>query len=116
MPTRDIEILALRHQLVVLQRRIDRPGPAPPDRAFLAALVHRLPRLTLRQPPPDHLRRHRPTLAPRPTTPPPRRADTDELVIDVTEADPNSTQTQIGLLSGRSPTAAASGAIGTLAE
>jgi putative transposase len=44
-----IGILALRHQLVVLQRQIDKPRITPPDRAFLAALLHRLPRPTLRQ-------------------------------------------------------------------
>jgi hypothetical protein len=45
------------------------------------------------------------------------RADADELVVDVTGADPTSTQTaQIGLWSGRSPAAAASGGIATLAE
>jgi hypothetical protein len=42
---------------------------------------------------------------------------TDMLVVDVTGADPNSAQTaQVGLWSGRSPTAAVSGGIGTLAE
>jgi putative transposase len=46
----DIEILALRHQLAVLQRQIDKPRLTPPDRAFLAALLHRLARPTLRQP------------------------------------------------------------------
>jgi putative transposase len=40
---KDIEILTLRHQLAILQRQIDRPRLAPPDRAFLAALLHRLP-------------------------------------------------------------------------
>jgi len=45
------------------------------------------------------------------------RADSDMLVVDVTGADPASTQSaQIGLWSGRSPAAAASGAVGTLAE
>jgi hypothetical protein len=42
----DIEILVLRHQILVLQRQL---GPtrarfAPEDRAFLAALLGRLPR------------------------------------------------------------------------
>jgi putative transposase len=46
---KDVEILALRHQLAVLQRQIDKPHLAASDRAFLAALLHRLPRQTLRQ-------------------------------------------------------------------
>ena len=46
---KDIEILALRHQLAVLQRQIDKPQLTPPDRAFLAALLHKVPRPTLRQ-------------------------------------------------------------------
>jgi putative transposase len=46
---KDIEILALRHQLVVLQRQFDKPRPTQPDRAFLAALLHRLSRRRLRQ-------------------------------------------------------------------
>jgi len=46
---KDIEILMLRHQLGVLQRQIDKPRLAPLDRAFLAALLHRLPRPRLRQ-------------------------------------------------------------------
>ena len=46
---KDIEILALRHQLAVLQRQIDKPRLTPPDRAFLAALLHTIPRPTLRR-------------------------------------------------------------------
>jgi putative transposase len=46
---KDIEILALRHQLTVLRRQIDRPRFTAEDRAFLAALLHRLPRVRLRR-------------------------------------------------------------------
>jgi len=43
---KDVEILALRHQITVLERQLhgDKPQFAPADRAFLAALLHRLPR------------------------------------------------------------------------
>lgn len=44
---KDVEILALRHQIMVLQRQLDadtRVRFAPEDRAFLAALLTSLPR------------------------------------------------------------------------
>jgi putative transposase len=43
---KDVEILALRHQITVLERHLgrDRLRFAPGDRALLAALLHRLPR------------------------------------------------------------------------
>ena len=48
---KDAEILALRHQLSVLQRQLgpDRVRFAPGDRALLAALLHRLPREVLKR-------------------------------------------------------------------
>jgi putative transposase len=50
---KDVEILALRHHLAVLQRLLHGQGHqvrfAPTDRAFLAALLHRLPRYVLHQ-------------------------------------------------------------------
>jgi transposase InsO family protein len=48
---KDIEILSLRHQLAVLQRQLDGQQVrfAPVDRAWLAALLHPLPRPTLRR-------------------------------------------------------------------
>jgi transposase InsO family protein len=46
---KDVEIVVLRHQLAILQRQVDKPRLTPPDRAFLAALLHRMPRPTLRQ-------------------------------------------------------------------
>jgi transposase len=48
---KDAEILALRHQLAVLQRHLDgqRVRFDPADRAWLAALLHQLPRPSLRR-------------------------------------------------------------------
>jgi transposase InsO family protein len=46
---KDAEILALRHQIIVLQRQLhgQQIRFTPADRAFLAALLHRLPRTAL---------------------------------------------------------------------
>jgi hypothetical protein len=67
---KDAEILALRHQLLVLQRQLgpDRARFTPADRALLAALLHRLPgnvlkRLHLVVHPDTVLRWHRDMLA-----------------------------------------------------
>jgi transposase InsO family protein len=48
---KDAEILALRHQITVLERQLgkERVRFAPGDRAFLAALLHRLPVEALRR-------------------------------------------------------------------
>jgi hypothetical protein len=40
---RDLEILALRHQVTVLRRQVKRPELLPPDRMIFAALGLRLP-------------------------------------------------------------------------
>src|SRR2546423_13756449 len=48
---KDAEILALRHQIMVLQRQLhgQQIRFTPADRVFLAALLHRRPRTALRQ-------------------------------------------------------------------
>jgi putative transposase len=46
---KDLEILALRHQLVILQRQTGKPHLTWPDRALLTALLHHLPRGRLRR-------------------------------------------------------------------
>ena len=48
---KDAEILVLRHQIVVLERQLhgERVRFAPADRAWLAALLHPLPRAVLHQ-------------------------------------------------------------------
>ena len=48
---KDVEILALRHQIAVLERQLGgkKVRFTPPDRALLAALLHRLGPETLRR-------------------------------------------------------------------
>ncbi|AQW54223.1 integrase [Streptomyces hygroscopicus] len=45
---KDIEILVLRHQLLLLQSRIGKPALTDSDRAILAGLLHHLPKDRLR--------------------------------------------------------------------
>src|SRR5258706_2650495 len=46
---KDIEILALRHRLLVLRRQVGKPVFTDTDRVVLAGLLHRLPRQRLCQ-------------------------------------------------------------------
>jgi putative transposase len=69
--TKDIEILVLRHQLAVLQRRTPRPRMSWTDRALIAALTRLLPahrRLGLLVTPATILRWHRQLITRRWTT------------------------------------------------
>ena len=71
--TKEIEILVLRHQLAVLQRRTPRPRMTWTDRALIAALTRLLPvrrRLGLLVTPTTILRWHRQLIARRWTTQP----------------------------------------------
>ncbi|MGO4429825.1 integrase, partial [Streptomyces sp. MCAF7] len=45
---KDVEILVLRHQLLVLQPRVGKPAFTGIDRAILAGLLHHLPKDRLR--------------------------------------------------------------------
>jgi hypothetical protein len=72
---KEIEILVLRHQLAVLQRRSPRPRINWPDRAFIAALTRLLPtrrRLGLLVTPATILRWHQRLVSRRWTTQPTR--------------------------------------------
>ena len=74
-PTKDLEILVLRHQLAVLQRRTPRPRMTWTDRALIAALTRLLPvrrRLGLLVTLATILRWHRQLIARRWTTQPTR--------------------------------------------
>jgi hypothetical protein len=73
--TKEIEILVLRHQLAVLQRRTPRPPISRTDRAVIAALGRLLPvrrRLGLLIPPSTIFRWHRDLVTRRWTTSPSR--------------------------------------------
>ena len=73
--TKEIEILVLRHQLAVLQRRTPRPRMSWTDRALIGTLTRLLParrRLGLLVTPATILRWHRQLIARRWTTPPTR--------------------------------------------
>jgi hypothetical protein len=51
---KEIEILALRHQLAVLRRQVNRPDLRDGDRVLLALLSRPLPRSSWASPPAPH--------------------------------------------------------------
>jgi putative transposase len=56
---RNLELLALRHEVAILRRHVKRPDLLPTDRLLLAALGRRLPVGRLLFTPATVLRRHR---------------------------------------------------------
>jgi hypothetical protein len=87
---KDVEILALRHQLLVLQRHVKRPRLNWSDRAFISLVARLLPRSALSSfivSPSTILSWHRRLVARRWTYPrkgsgrPPLPAETVELVL-----------------------------------
>ncbi len=68
-----MEILALRHQLLVLQRQAGRPAFTDTDRAVLAGLLHHLPTDKAPPLPAAGAPGHDPALAPEPAPAPARR-------------------------------------------
>jgi putative transposase len=87
--SKELEIMVLRHELVVLRRRVARPPFTSADRAFLAALSRLLPRdrwTAFMVTPATLLRWHRWLVTRRWTYPrrvgrPPINPDTRELVL-----------------------------------
>jgi len=67
---RDAEILALRHQILVLQRQINRPRFTEADRTILAVLSGVFDRRRLAEVFPDREARHGPWVAPPSRRPP----------------------------------------------
>lgn len=61
---KDVEILALRHQLAVLQRKVGKPAFTPNDRTLLAALLHHLPTPEAAAAPPADASGHNRALVP----------------------------------------------------
>ncbi len=104
---KDVEILALRHQITVLQRQLrgEKVQFTPADRALLAALLHRLPGDVLRRGrllvrPETVLRWHRDLLARRHAAisrPQACRATTDGAVDPRVGAAPGPREQLVGL-------------------
>ncbi|MGW2939592.1 hypothetical protein ACWDA7_49775, partial [Streptomyces sp. NPDC001156] len=94
---KDVELLVLRHQLAMLQRRVGQPKLEPADRVLLAALSRLLPRQSSSSffvTPATLLRRHRELIADRWTYPhrrpgrPPISVETRELILRLARENP----------------------------
>src|SRR4051812_11157819 len=104
---KDIEILTLRHQITVLERHLhgEKIRFTPADRAWLAALLHRLPRDVLREirllaRPQTVLRWHRDLIAQRHariSRPAPRQAATHHPVDPPAGAAPAPREQHMGI-------------------
>ena len=101
---KDVEILALRHQLLVLQRHVKRPRLTWSDRAFISLVARLLPRFALSLfivSPSTILSWHRRLVARRWTYPrrssgrPPLPAETVELVLRLARENPRWGYTRI---------------------
>jgi putative transposase len=96
---KDVELLVLRHQLVVLGRQERRPSLRPADRAFFAALARVLPQARRRGwivTPQTLLRWHRELVRRKWTQPPGARAGQPSMIASASSCCASHGKTQAG--------------------